>query len=117
MPGQHYSTAQSYPKSATVTEYLNQLGVESDRVNRDAVIRFREGTTPEEIDLTIRPFKRLIQPCPTNSACALIPIPSPWVKNRVPTRSQLPSLLNVNGRDGRMSGQALLLEWLCPSPI
>ncbi len=53
-PGQHYGTVQSYPKSTTVTEYLNQLGVESDRVNRDAVIRFREGTTPEEIDLTIR---------------------------------------------------------------
>ena len=54
-----YGTDEGYPWTDTVREYLDTMGITAESINRQAVVRMREGSTAEELDLTVRAMQAI----------------------------------------------------------
>ena len=55
----NYGIEEGYPWTSTVREYLNAIGVRFEQINRHAIVRMREGSTEEELDLTVRAIQAI----------------------------------------------------------
>ena len=55
----NYGIEEGYPWTSTVREYLTSLGVRTEQINRQAIVRMREGSTEEELDLTVRAMQAI----------------------------------------------------------
>lgn len=60
-----YGTDEGYPWTHTVKKYLDALDVRAEEMNRHAVVRMREGSTAEEVDLAVRAMQAINSALPS----------------------------------------------------
>ena len=71
-----YGTTRGFPQPETVEAYLQQT-FNPERINRKAVVRIREGTTPERVDLTVRAVQAVNSALPLQHRMQVDPRPKP----------------------------------------